>query len=264
MRVWGKIIGAFFGALMAGPFGILLGLLVGNIFDKGFMSQGFTAQRNQHRIQFAYFKTTFQVMGHVAKSDGRVSEDEIRHARSIMQRMNLNQQQTMQAIGFFNEGKQVGFNLEEALTDLIQSCHNQRILLQMFVEIQFQAAEADGVASPVKQKILETICSHLGFSPMFANFRQRFHQRAGGQSRGQRRQSYRPSRSSLEDDYALLNVKRDVSDAELKRAYRKLMSQNHPDKLISQGLPEEMIKLANEKTQKISAAYDRIKSARGI
>lgn len=264
MGIWGKVIGACFGFMLAGPLGILLGIFVGNLFDKGMAGPSFFTGRNQHYVQFTYFRTTFQVMGHVAKSDGRVSEDEIRVARSIMQRMNLNQDQTMQAIRFFNEGKQADFNLHDALTDLIQACHNQRMLLQMFVEIQFQAAEADGVESPVKQNILETICAQLGFSPLFARFRQGFHQRAHGHSQGQRRQQQTQWRSSIEDDYDLLEVNKDASNADIKRAYRKLMSQNHPDKLIAQGLPEEMIKLANEKTQRISAAYDRIKSARGL
>ena len=67
---------------------------------------------------------------------------------------------------------------------------------------------------------------------------------------------------TLEDDYALLELNASATDADLKRAYRRLMSRHHPDKLIARGLPEEMVKVATEQTQAIKAAYERIKAAR--
>jgi DnaJ like chaperone protein len=66
----------------------------------------------------------------------------------------------------------------------------------------------------------------------------------------------------LDDAYAILNVDPDASDSELKRAYRKLISQHHPDKLVSKGLPEEMMKIATQKTQEIRAAYECVMDER--
>ena len=120
INVWGKVIGAFLGYLLAGPIGALFGIFIGHNFDRGLrlnmsgMYTGYSGQE-QHRIQDEFFKTTFQVMGHVAKADGRISENEIRVARSIMQRMRLGAKQKQQAIQFFNDGKRSSFNLEEAL-----------------------------------------------------------------------------------------------------------------------------------------------------
>jgi len=69
---------------------------------------------------------------------------------------------------------------------------------------------------------------------------------------------------SQDDAYAILNISAQSSDADVKRAYRKLTSQHHPDKLVAKGLPKEMMKLAEEKTHEIRVAYERIREARGI
>ena len=70
-------------------------------------------------------------------------------------------------------------------------------------------------------------------------------------------------RMTLEDAYAILEVSPQASDREVKKAYRLLMSRHHPDKLVAKGLPEEMMKIATEKTQEIRAAYEIVKNSRG-
>ncbi|KZZ15482.1 hypothetical protein A3751_17250 [Oleiphilus sp. HI0080] len=72
------------------------------------------------------------------------------------------------------------------------------------------------------------------------------------------------SASQLEEAYDVLGLEKECSDQELKRAYRRLMSQHHPDKLVAKGLPEEMMKLATEKTQQIKEAYELVKRNRNI
>jgi len=262
---WGKIIGAVFGFLLTGSiFGAFLGMLVGNLFDRGLRTKQHGWRWNtqqQHQTQQIFFKTTFSVMGHVAKADGHISENEIRVARSIMQRMRLTDPQRREAINYFNVGKQPHFNLEQALNELLQNCHQQRILLKMFVEIQYQAAMANSGVGSAKQRILETIYQHLGFSPTFQQDRSYYqHTYSGSGSQGRRQ----PGKPSLKDAYAVLEIAETANNADIKRAYRKQMSQNHPDKLIAQGLPEAMIKIATDKTQKIQGAYEQIKKARGL
>lgn len=266
MQFWGKLIGAFFGYLLAGPVGALLGLFAGAVFDRGFRStwQFPYAHLNPnqlHDTQKAFFKATFTIMGHIAKADGRVSEDEIRIARSIMQRMRLTDSQKQQAIRYFTSGKQKNFSLETALSELMSACHQQRMLLRMFIEIQYQAANVDGLpATGKKATILDTICQRFGFANIFGTgFKQQYQQ----QSRNNYQQARRPV-NSLRDAYATLNISNSATNSEVKRAYRKQMSQHHPDKLIAQGLPEEMIKLATDKTQKIQAAYEQIRESRGL
>ncbi len=57
---------------------------------------------------------------------------------------------------------------------------------------------------------------------------------------------------------------RTATNAEVKRSYRRLMSQNHPDKLVARGLPESMLEVAKQKTQAIQAAFERIRESRGM
>lgn len=262
---WGKLIGGFFGALLAGPFGVVIGVLIGHAFDRGLnISHVFVgSQSGVHtHSQEVFFNSTFLVMGHIAKADGYVSEREIQVAESVMARLGLTGAAKQKAINFFREGKQSSFNLEKTLDDLFQACRRNPILLQMFVEIQWQVAHADGSLSADKQQIFQTICQRLGITLYnFSAFEDFF--RTGYQQSYQRAETVTP-RNKLSEAYKLLGITETASDAEVKKAYRRLMSQNHPDKLIAKGLPEEMVKLATEKTQNISAAYDLVCKARGM
>jgi len=270
MKLWGKIIGGFFGFLLAGPFGLFIGVVIGHFFDRGLnlawqrwpFHMGASSQAQQ-----AFFNSTFLVMGHIAKVDGRVSEAEIHAARAVMKRMGLNDEQKQRAIELFEQGKQADFNLEQTLAELVQACHGNKILLQLFVELQSQTALADGHVSQAKQRVLQAICHTLGFAPLnFVFFEDFFNQYSQQHyQHGQQRAHHVPSsRYQLQEAYQLLGVAETATDAEVKKAYRRLMSQHHPDKLIAKGLPEGMLKLATEKAQKIQAAYDKVCAARGI
>ena len=91
--------------------------------------------------------------------------------------------------------------------------------------------------------------------------------RAQGQfHQGGERAGARGASAALDIDaaYAALGVDSSVSDRELKRAYRKRMSENHPDKLIARGVPEDMVRLATERSQEIQSAYEQVRRQRGI
>jgi DnaJ like chaperone protein len=268
MKVWGKIIGGICGWMLAGSIGLLLGIFIGHLFDKGLYRHWQVLRMHasqQAQAQKAFFKATFLVMGHIAKVDGRISEAEIRTARTIMDRMNLDAAQRQEAIHLFEQGKSAGFSLEQTLSELLQSCRGNKMLLHFFVDVQSQVAMADGQISTTKQHILDKICQYFGFVPTHFNFFEdlfNFQQQYQHQQRAY--QTPKRSQFTLKDAYAFLGIGETASDADVKHAYRRLMSQNHPDKLVSKGLPEEMLKLATEKTQKIKAAYDQICEARGI
>ncbi len=267
MRTLIQFIAAIIGFSMGGFFGAIVGFIVGELICRLLERFGgalglFNTQANQIRhLQNIFFTTTFKVMGHVAKSDGRVSEEEIRAARFIMQRMGLNEQQRQLAVQMFNQGKQLGFDLDAALTQLAQSCQNNHALLQMFVEIQYQAATASLSHSQKKIQILQHISQRLGYKPFTFTYDFGFGgsaqagpspgpSAAGSTGRTYGQQGYyRPSSaevkfSALKNAYDLLGVKENATIEQIKHAYRVLMSQNHPDKLVSKGLPEEMIKMA--------------------
>jgi len=212
------------------------------------------------RVQTAFFTTTFLVMGHLAKADGRVSENEIDMAKQVMDHMNLNPEQRQAAIDLFNQGKSPDFNLEEVLFQFQEVASRQKNLKQMFIEIQLHAVYSDGEKDPAEQRILGRIADILGFTQqqlqhLESMIQANLHGGMGSEDR-------RPIQEQLKDAYQILEVSEHDTDQQIKRSYRRLMSQHHPDKLVSKGLPEEMMKMANEKTQQIKKAYELIKKHR--
>ena len=123
----------------------------------------------------------------------------------------------------------------------------------MFLELQFQAALADGEIHPDERRLLRHIAMRLGLSE--ADFIQLERMMNSG---------VRLSRDgpSLDDAYETLGVSPDAPDNEVKLAYRRLMSRHHPDKLAARGLPEEMMRAATERTQQVKAAWETVKTAR--
>lgn len=263
MAWWGKIVGGAFGFMAGGPLGAALGAAVGHSFDRGVETDHSAALNasSQEQIQATFFTATFSVMGHVAKADGRVSEDEIKVAEALMSQMALTTEQRRVARDLFNQGKRQDFDLDAVLDQFRHQCGRQRNLLQMFLEVQLHAAYADGHLHAAEARIVNKVATQLGFSSaQLKHLEALVRGQRNGASANQRSQ---PSNQfSAAEAYAILGVARSASDAEVKKAYRRLMSQHHPDKLVAKGLPEEMITLATAKTQEIKAAYESIKAAR--
>lgn len=253
MAWWGTFIGGTLGYVFGGPLGAIIGAALGGNLDRG-IKMGDQIEHShmgdQQRVQAAFFTTTFSVMGHIAKADGRVSAHEISAARNIMTQMQLSAEQRKAAIRFFDQGKSADFPLEEVLRQFKKECHRRRNLIQMFVEIQIATAQADGKVDASEKRILYTIGEILGFSR--SQIEHLFNIENGAQASAS-------NKLTLSQAYKILGVNKNSSEAEVKKAYRRLMSQHHPDKLVAKGLPDEMIALATEKTQEIRKAYELIK-----
>ncbi len=264
----GKVVGSAFGFLLGGPLGAILGASLGHQFDAGM--EGFELGEDldpgeQHRVQMAFFTATFSIMGHIAKVDGRVSEAEIEWAKRVMDEMKLSGEMRETAIKLFRQGKRHDFPFTEVMEQFRQECHRRTHLIRMFLEIQIQAAFADGKMERAEEALLHNICAHLRVSHFeYEGLKLQFQaqQRFYGYDR-QNRQERQPQRNSLKDAYAVLGVETTATNAEIKKAYRRLISQHHPDKLVAKGLPEEMMVLAKERTQQITKAYETIRTARG-
>jgi len=266
MNWWGKLIGGVLGFALVGPLGALLGAALGHSLDKGIKgleSVNLGSGQDQERIQLAFFTATFSIMGRVAKADGIVSETEIEIARQTMNKMQLSEEQKKAAINLFNQGKEAGFDYLSVIDQLKHECGRKTNLLRMFMEIQLSTALADNVLHPEEQRLLIQIAEHLGFQ-------KRHFEQILAMMTAQKRYSHFDHSGSdqinehdaVEEAYKVLGVQQTCSDAQLKKAYRKLTSQHHPDKLVSKGLPEEMMKMATEKTREIRDAYERIKKFR--
>jgi DnaJ like chaperone protein len=261
MQWKGKVIGGLLGAVVgAGPIGALLGVLLGHQYDRNAGDDEDTAGEGDPRIVSAvFFRSTFAVMGCIAKADGRVSEREISAARGVMQHLRLSAEQVQAAIRFFSEGKAPGFGLERTVRELRAVCGRRQDLLRYFIEIQLSAAldgsDLQGPARPILQNVARWLgISGFELAHLEALLRLQRGQRPGAAQ----------SRDTLGEAYEVLQVAATATDAEVVKAYRRQMSRNHPDKLVANGLPESMQELAKQKTQRIREAYETIRAQRNM
>ena len=270
MNWYGKVIGAVLGAIVGkGMLGAIVGMLIGHQFDRrsgeipaGRKPQG--ASGSAADLRLAFFQATFQVMGRVAKADGRVSEREIDAAREAMRRFSLSESDRRRAMDLFTDGKRADFPLEGALRRLHALAGGQADLCRMLVQIQLEAALRGNDLNPAARSVLVRISTALGVSALeFASLEAMLRMHGGAQSPGAGGAA-RNASSRLADAYEVLGVQAQANDADVTLSYRRLMSQNHPDKLVAQGLPESMVAAAHERTQRILEAYETVKNHRGM
>jgi DnaJ like chaperone protein len=283
MRVLGKISGGFIGFYFAGDLGLLLGLFLGHRIDmlrgrmlcggrfSGFSRFGANKTAKETR-KSELFDTAFAVMGHVVKAKGRVTGDEVRVANEIMTRIGLQGEARHQAQNAFRAGKGDDFSLDEILVQVRQNCVGRPDTLQFFLELQIQAAFAEGHLHPKARQLLYIIAGSLGFS--LIQLEQRLDMQAeassfqqhGYNQQSQQQSDYRqiPISNQLTYAYKVLGVAETTAAQDVKRAYRKLMNEYHPDKLAAKDLPAGMMEMAKQRAQELQAAYALIRKEHGF
>ena len=264
---FGKVIGGLIGLFAGGPIGLILGIIAGHYFDKalaGFSTRLSPGERKE--IEETFFQTVFLLLGRLAKSDGRVSETEIAFVEHLMAQMSLHSDHRREAIALFKKGADGDFDLGTELARFRAVAASHPVLTRQLINYLLALSLADGVLSSNEEQFLREVAAQLGISARLfeqllrmVRAQSHFGHRDSGQAGG----GYQaPGEDELTLAYDALGVDKSASDAELKKAYRRLMSENHPDKLMGQGVPEDMIKVATERSQEIRAAYDLIKRHR--
>ncbi|NKF49648.1 co-chaperone DjlA [Shewanella sp. WXL01] len=258
MQIWGKVFGALIGFMFGRFLGALVGAYLGHQYDKSrFIKQ--YASRVQH-IQSQFSRTTFALLGRIAKANGRVTESDIMVATMLMDQLKLHGQARSDAQQAFRDGKRADFDVKAQLREFHRATQGVNDLRKMFLEIQVQMALHDGELHASELAILRLIADELGLARQLdatiasMQAEHKYHQANRSQS----------NKMATADAYSILGVKQSDSDQTIKRAYRRLMNEHHPDKLVAKGLPEEMMKLAKDKAQDIQSAYDSVKADRGM
>jgi len=214
--------------------------------------------RAQRAIRQALFlKTVFTLMGKLAKVDGRVSEQEIAHMEGLFAQLELTAEHRKDAIRLFKLGSSSDYNIEPLLEEFTNECGQSGALKRMLMIYLISAALADGNLHDAEMTLLRHIAHSLGYND--AQFEQLI-----AMTHGQDQFSPAQNKRSLSAAYQALGVKKTNSDLEIKKAYRRLIREFHPDKLMGQGLPEDMVKKATERSQEIQTAYDLIKKSRKL
>jgi DnaJ like chaperone protein len=267
--MWGKVLGTAFGFLFGKFLGAALGFYLGHMFDKSLKQnfdkaggfQSLFSGEDVNERQALFFYTCFSVMGHIAKSNGRVSEVHIKAASLFMDEMDLAGESRQEAKDAFVAGKNADFPLNDTLSDFKARFAGRFDLLQLFLEIQIQMAFSDGHLSDEEKLLLQKVSKQLGISKTHFIFILKRYQAEFNFRKGQQKSSKQAPTNKMGRKQALevLGLSDSANEKEIKKAYRKLMSQHHPDKLVSQGLPEHMMEIAKRKSQDIQAAYEYLK-----
>jgi DnaJ like chaperone protein len=265
----GKLVGAILGLMLfRNPWGLLIGMIIGHFFDQSAAPRRAQSGASPLEIGEKFFRATFEVMGHVAKADGRVSEAEIAAARQVMAELRLDGVQIHTAIAHFTRGKNSDFDLDGTMQEFAAACAHRPDLLRVFLEIQVRAAlegvDMQGPARAVVYKVAELLdISRLELAHMEAVLRIRREQMRGGGRAGGSSGRPAPARGmEISAAYEILEVDSKATDEEVAKAYRRQLSKHHPDKLKANGLPDSMLEHAKQRTQQIIEAYELIKSLR--
>ncbi|WP_111980304.1 co-chaperone DjlA [Algibacillus agarilyticus] len=268
MHIWGKIIGFCFGYMFARFPGAILGVIVGHLFDKQYSKafsgvggfSGLLRNKNALKSRALFFYTLFSIMGHIAKSSGRVTKADIELATLLMAKLNLNKELKKEAQAAYTEGKKSDFPITEVVSEFKRFCAGQKEFIRMYLEIQIQAAVINGEIHPKAKQVLNQIAKVLGYTTEELEALIQQCMASAHFSSGEQSNHYQqPTAIQLNNAYQIIGITKDTPEKESKKAYKKLMSQHHPDKLSAQGLPEQALLLAKEKTQEIQAAWTLIK-----
>lgn len=255
-----KIIGAVLGYyFLGGALGAIMGYFVAGLFSRGLHSNLRNSYDLHSHSSYIFFATTFSLMGCMAKADGHVSEDEISQAEVLMAKLGVKGQKRTEAIKYFQQGAAADFDIQAVLAKFISAMRFRADLKRNLLMFLVEMAIADDDFHTSEEAVLRRVASAI-------NIDMRSFERMVEMLKAQRSFAGGSHQASSADElstaYKAIGVSPTATDKEIKRAYRKLMSQYHPDKMIARGVPEDMLAMATEKTQEIQAAYDIIERSR--
>ena len=261
---WGKIIGTLAGAATLKPWFLLLGLIVGHQFDRGFAARYRRFEQEGAsigRLPEEYIRPLFQTIGHLAKSDGRVTESEIRAARAVMHRIGLGPAQVRNAINWFDEGKRSTFPLQQTVRHLRRVAARRPELRQLFVRLALEVVLAKNRMSQQERALIWTICTEFDIGRVelaqleaMIRAQKGFRHSPAGDADAKR----------IRKAYTTLGIDESATNDEVIKAYRRAINKSHPDKIAGDNPDRDAIVAAENRTREVRAAYEMLKSRRSI
>jgi len=241
MSIWGKIVGGAAGFALGGPLGAMLGGLAGHAVDR---LRGDDTTVRDGTKQIAFTIGVIVLGAKMAKADGIVTRDEIEAFREVF---HIPDHEVRNVATVFDRARRDADGYEPYAHQIAKLFEQDPSVLEDLMAGLFHIARADNVIHPAEIDFLRGVAEIFGIK---------------GHDFDRIRASH--IGADQEDPYTILGVPHDISDVELRRHYRELIRENHPDRAMAKGLPEEFIDLANEKMAAINAAYERVAQHRGI
>lgn len=293
MGLIGCGIGAFLGSLTRFPFGGIIGAIIGAVIEEKLKystgrrdgdeayermrrtrearnARTRTAQTSEERRrrEIVFLTAASAMFAKMAKADGRVTADEIACVEEAFMRLGFTGEKRDFCISVFRKAKDDGLTIYAYAAEFA-SCEPQAAVRETLYSMLWDLACADGDVSAAELSILRNITMHLGVRSMLFEYESERRlgsrrSREGSRRRSSGRSGQESGAPSLREAYAMLGCSSTSTDAELKQAYREMAKQNHPDVLRARGVPEELVKKANERMARVNAAWAEIKRARGL
>lgn len=250
----GKMIGGTIGFALGGPIGAVAGAAFGHTFvdkkEQAYLSSRPGAQESlssNEEAQLVFFTAAFSMLAKISKADGNITQSEIATVEAFMKRdlqLDFNSQQT--AINIFRQAVNSTESFDAFALQFYSVFRTQPNIIELLMDVLLRVSTADGAITHQEEAMLLSATRIFNYSSAdYARLKSKYVKETN-------------------KFYAVLKCDETSSNEEIKKQYRKMVTEYHPDKIEAKGLPEEFIKFANDKFKEIQEAYDNIKKERGL
>lgn len=250
MGIIGKIIGGTIGFALGGPLGAVAGAVFGHAFDtdgRSNYSGEYQRLSALEETQLAFFVSTFSMLAKLAQVDGEVTIEEVDAVEVFAVRdIGLSAENRLVALNIFRAALESPAQFEDFARQFDQSFHHKPQMVEMMIDILLRVSVADGRMNSAEEALI------AGAARIFAMSSARYEQI---------RARYAENSDAA---YQVLGCTPQDSNEQIKKQYRRLVQEYHPDKITAKGLPDEFIQLAGNKFREIQAAYETLKKERGF